>query len=326
MSSSSPLSGLRRIASRYRSKVKGVVDRSYRRVRYRISWKYVANPASKRRFAAHPSHLTPTQQQTVQELKTRGIAIVPGRELGLEPDTWAELRQLVQDFARSDRVRERIGGYAAAAQSGPLRGDDYMVKCYPEGPTLAESNPLLRLGLSDPVLQVVNGYLDLWCKLIYTDAWHTIPIDIGRRVGSQSWHRDPEDRKMVKAYLYLADVDEGAGPMEYIPGSEVGGPYERLWPWTPRAGHSYRYPSEADVAGRIPQAEWLKCTGPEGSMVFCDTSGLHRGGISRTSPRILATWTFVTPAALGSTAQRRFTVARHGSADRLSEAARFALE
>jgi hypothetical protein len=154
------------------------------------------------------------------------------------------------------------------------------------------------------------------------DVWHSIPIDVGRRIGSQRWHRDPEDRKIVKIYLYFSNVDQGAGPLEYVPGSGFGGRYEEFRKWKARGD---RYPSDGELERRIPASESVSCVGPAGTAVFCDTSGFHRGGIATTSARIVATWTFCTPAAISATARRRFTVDYAGRESELSPAARFAL-
>lgn len=325
MPDSIKLPALRAKASRYRSRLQGSIQRSVRRIRYALHWKYLRNPASRRHFNSHLPALSPAQREAVEALGTRGIAFVSEDRLGIDPADWDRLLSLAREFATSERLAARVREFATLAQERPLVGDDYMVKLYPEGPTIEPSNPILRIGLSDAVLNVVNGYLGLWAKLVYLDMWHTIPVDIGRRVGSQNWHRDPEDRRMIKGYLYCADVGPDAGPMEYIPGTALGGPYAHLWRWKPRATHTERYPSDDAIARRIPDAERVRCIGPKGTLVLCDTNGLHRGGVSRASARLLATWTFVTPAALGSTVYRRFRVASGTFMPLLSAAATAAL-
>ena len=45
------------------------------------------------------------------------------------------------------------------------------------------------------------------------------------RVSSQRWHRDYNDERLVKVFIYLTDVDEDTGPLEYVPGSTLGGEY-----------------------------------------------------------------------------------------------------
>jgi hypothetical protein len=130
---------------------------------------------------------------------------------------------------------------------------------------------------------------------------------------------------MIKIYLYFSDVREGAGAMEYVPGSCTTGPgrYHDLWPWQPRGA---RYPSDDDFDRRVAASDRMACLGPPGTIIFCDTDGFHRGGIATTGVRLAATWTFVTPASIAMVNHRRFAVADPERArTRLSAAARYAI-
>jgi hypothetical protein len=113
--------------------------------------------------------------------------------------------------------------------------------------------------------------------------------------------------------------------MEYVPGSMMGGPLYKLWGWKPLKTHSERYPGEAEFDRVLPGVERVLCVGSAGTFIFCDTCGLHRGGIARTNPRILATRTFVTPASLSLTSRRRFTIDFGGAAPAMTPEVRFAL-
>ena len=64
-------------------------------------------------------------------------------------------------------------------------------------------------------------------------------------------------------------------------------------------------------------------TGPEGTLIFCNTAGFHRGGFSTTKPRVLATATYSSPASLASLTVRSYEYA--GSLDELDAPTRFAL-
>ena len=145
----------------------------------------------------------------------------------------------------------------------------------------------------------------------------------GRRpqVSSQRWHRDFNDKHLLKAFLYLVDVDEGTGPFEYVPGSAPGGRYADAWPWRPLGEN---YPPDGELENRIPEDGIRTFTAPKGTMVFCNTSGFHRGGFATERPRVLATVTYSSPASLKSLTERsyRFT----GSPDELDEAVRFAVD
>jgi hypothetical protein len=298
------------IRGKFSSALRTVRERTrqaWLRTRFELRWRYGQNAASERRFRRQRPILGTVQKRVVHDLCALGIAFAKFDELGVDQVEWQRLRRTADDFSRGTQVSDAIRDYAAAASDPRVRFDAYLVKLYPEGPSFALDNPLLRIGLEPAVLDAVNSYLGLWAKLIYTDVWHSIPVDVGRRIGSQHWHRDPEDRKMIKIYLYFSDVHAGAGPLEYVPrsASTGSGPYRALWPWRPRGD---RYPPDEALEQRIPAAERLSCVGAPGTIIFCDTNGFHRGGIATTGFRLVATWTFVTPAAMAMLSPRRFSL------------------
>jgi hypothetical protein len=266
--------------------------------------------------------LTEVQQRVLGELRGSGIAIVPFAELIGDGALWRALKAETDEFvAVAERELERGGG--------AKRKKDFLIRRYPRGkkklpkkPAILPSDgPWLRYAAGDPLLGIVNAYRGAQVKLVDFDLWYTIPVgDAAKRVASQEWHRDPEDQHVVKVFLYFSDVDEDAGPFEYIPSSAEGGKYGHLWPW----GESERYPPTEELEAAIPASERLHATGPAGTLVICDTSGFHRGGYARAKPRILATHTYVNKKITPERPDRRkFTVDwRDGE---LSEASRFAL-
>lgn len=66
----------------------------------------------------------------------------------------------------------------------------------------------------------------------------------------------------------------------------------------------------------------LSCVGSAGRLMLCDTSGLHRGGRSRTRPRIVQVGTYTSDAGLDATG---CSLPRSVTPDQVSPAARFAL-
>lgn len=311
------------------------------RIRHRVSWYISRNPQSQKRFAKHCPTLTAEQRELVESLTTKGVAAANFGQAGIELGDWSELQEKIGEFVRlsTDRITAATASYSDKLDLGSLEHnrerfrrffrdkseaklDDYILKMNPENSVHSLSNPLLAIGLSTPVLRVVSSYMNLWPKLIYADAWYSIPMDPGKRIGSQQWHRDPEDKQMVKVYLYFSDIDEDAGAMEYILGTSnaLGGHGMKIGEW--KSAGANLYPSTELVEQSFATAQHFYCTGPIGTLLFCDTTGLHRGGISRSSPRVVATWTFVTPA---SRYQRRFTV-RPVEGELLTEEARFALD
>ncbi|MFG4657092.1 hypothetical protein ACF0BG_19415, partial [Acinetobacter baumannii] len=93
----------------------------------------------------------------------------------------------------------------------------------------------------------------------------------GRERGARVWHLDGEDERIVKVAVYLNDVDLDGGPFEMIRDRIFKGksPYKRPAP------HGK---VERIVGKPIPPDDVVTCTGPSGSVIFCDTAQYyHRG-------------------------------------------------
>jgi hypothetical protein len=303
------------------------MNRFAARQSYRLHEQVLSNPESRKKFAEQPPALDGRQEMVVAGLEERGYSIVPLTEFspGPDQDLWAKLRAEGDRFI--ERVEtERAKRLAKEAKKGKqkLGKGDYIIRLLGKDvPTLRADDPLLELGLSDRVLDVVNSYLGLWSKLTYVDLWYTPPAAPGvERVSSQRWHRDYNDERLVKVFVYLTDVDEGSGPLEYVPGSTPGGEYDKEWPWRPVSNDLY--PPQDVFEERIPESAQVTFTGPEGSMVFCNTSGFHRGGYATgDGPRVMAVYNYSSPASLAALTLRNFDA--HVSRDGLSEQAAFAL-
>ena len=250
------------------------------------------------------------------DLRERGIAIVSWDDLIGDAGLWQRLQGEMDDFVHT--ASEQL----AAGQVDGRK--DYLIRGMPHGTgvkgVLQADGPWIELGVGDAVLGIVNAYRGFETKLYDFDQWYTIPVGEGReRIISQQWHRDPLEPHIVKVFLYFSDVDEQAGPFEYIPESTEGAKYGRLWPLVP--GES-RYPPDGAVDEAIPANERMLATGPAGTLIFCDTGGFHRGGYALGKPRILSTFTYVSPESTNVTKKRRFRVE---GAIRVSATAQFAL-
>jgi len=240
--------------------------------------------------------LTSVQQEAVDSMRRDGIAIVPFGELFADATRWEDLLGDIQNFARETerrlpelRGRDDRKAYLARRFYHPKTKDEK-----PPPWQFAAGDRWLGLGLSDEILGVVNEYRGEPTFLIDLDNWYTIP-DPGaeERVRSQRWHRDPWDNHIVKVFTYFSDVDEEAGPFEYVRGSAAGGPYGDLWPWEPKG----IYPPQDEFEAVIPAEDRVTATGPAGTVIFCDTSGFHCGGSARTKPRVLSYHTYVSGAS-----------------------------
>jgi len=170
--------------------------------------------------------------------------------------------------------------------------------------------------LSQELLTIVNEYFGLRARLHYVDLWCSMPVSGSRPdLGSELWHRDYEDRNLLKVFIYLSDVDEKMGPFSYIEGTHRESKHHGMYP--DKIAQGPQVESDSECAGTI-----MQCTGPVGTVVFADSSGFHRGGRPSKNRRIVLVAFFSSDAAYGRTHYEPSQQIR----DELSPVARWALK
>ena len=287
------------------------------RATYSLHDRVLSNRTSRRRFSGAPPELNDVQQRIVSELGTDGYSLLTFAELFPESESWKEIESQSDQFASDTQS-------ALAGDREGLRvraGKEFVVRLHSYDVELGLEDPWFRACASHRMLDLANTYLGLWSKLEYVDMWYSVPQpEEAARIASQRWHRDFNDKHLLKAFVYLVDVDEGTGPFQYVPGSAPGGPYGDAWPWRPLGEN---YPPEAELESRIPGEVVKTFTGPKGTLLFCNTAGFHRGGFATTAPRVLATATYSSPASLAALSERSYKFT--GSLEELDPQTRFAL-
>jgi hypothetical protein len=287
---------------------------------YRLHDRVLSNWTSRRRYSQEPPVLDDTQQKVVDRLHEDGYATSSLSELVPDPAVWNELEGEAARFVSETEAGlalEQEGGESALRRRA---GKEFLVRKYSWGVQLGIDDPWLRFGINSRLLDVANAYLQMWSKLEYVDVWYTQPGGTEERLSSQRWHRDFNDRHLLKGFLYLVDVDEEAGPFEYVPRSAPGGELEALWPWRPLGDN---YPPEDELTRQI-DGRAVTFTAPKGTLILCNTAGFHRGGFATGKPRSLATFTWDSPASLKALSERNYSFVSSNGAT-LSDAQRYAL-
>jgi hypothetical protein len=263
---------------------------------YKLHDRALANRSARRRLAQHPPPLDEVQQRVLEDLGRDDYAILPFSDL-----VGPEIVAAVEGEGRA---------FVADAESADTRDEtkNYLIRRYPRGTQLSVDAPWLAACLSDRMLGLASAYLGMWSKLEYVDFWYSVPVAAAAdRVQSQQWHRDFDDSYLLKAFLYLVDVDAGTGPFEFVAGSARGGKVAELYPWYPM---SPAYPTQEEFDRAVPDDDVKTFTAPSGTIVLCNTSGFHRGGFATTKPRVLATATYCSPASLKSLTERNYRLSR----------------
>lgn len=98
---------------------------------------------------------------------------------------------------------------------------------------------------------------------------------------AQNFHRDSEDWKYLRCFVYLSDVGEGGGPHVYVKGSHKD-PIPLM----------QRYYSEEEIVERYGKEQIQSVFGPKGTFIAADTSGIHKGELPVSAPRLVLSFTF----------------------------------
>jgi hypothetical protein len=266
---------------------------------YEAHDRFLGNRRARRRFSSHVPSLDDLQQSLVEALDRDGYVSLPFADLVGE-DVWRAVDgQGAAFIAETERT-------IAEGGRGKVRlGKEFVQRAYSfEGATHGADNPWFAACSSRRLLDIANAYLRLWSKLSYIDFWYTAQQPAtDERVASQNWHVDFDDKHLLKAFVYLTDVGPDHGPFEYVPSSQPGGRHHSVRPWKPMAVG--RVPDE-EVQGSVPAEEIVTFTGSKGTLILCNTSGLHRGGFATAGPRVLATATYCSPASLKALSNRNY--------------------
>ena len=280
------------------NRVASAVERRGIVATYQLHERLLGNRKARRRFASETQQLDETQVGIVEALGRDGYTTLPFGDL-FRGDEWARLETQGRRF-----VEETERTLGAGGQGKVRAGKEFVVRAHSfEGVTLGADDAWFSIVASRRLLDVANAYLRLWAKLSYVDLWYTAQQPAtDERVASQNWHVDFDDKHLLKAFVYLSDVDSDHGPFEYVPGSAADGP-NSVRPWVPMG---YGRVSDEEVGAHVSPEQIATFTGPKGTLILCNTSGLHRGGFATAGPRVLATATYCSPASLKALSNRNY--------------------
>lgn len=134
---------------------------------------------------------------------------------------------------------------------------------------------ILRLVNSPVVLGLAGAYLGCKPTLSSIGLRWSLPRP-DQTMDTQQFHRDPDDWRFLKLFIYLTDVGPDGGPHIYIAGSQRTTGQIRAHPYT-LDGIKRRYGGESVRT----------VTGPAGTAFLADTYGIHRGAPPISGPRLL---------------------------------------
>lgn len=201
--------------------------------------------------------------EIVERLNSDGVCVttLSSLDLSLNNEMFASAQLIAKTYEQ--RVRQNVYDGWETITATP---DEIM------------SNPAIFLwGLNQRLLNIVEAYLGLPVAYDGMNMFYTVAD--GRQIGTRKWHRDREDRRMVKIAVYCNDVGEGTGPLQVVRPNVVTGDL----------ADKFTYPAlsqellEARLGGPVIDRDVVTCTGPAGTVIFSDTARQYHRGKPATS-------------------------------------------
>ncbi len=127
----------------------------------------------------------------------------------------------------------------------------------------------------EPLRFIASWYLGLQSDLTSFKVWRTFYTGESERAASQIFHRNFNDRHVVRAFLYFGPVTIESGAGQFVAGSQRGGRFEGAF--ADRDENNSAYADDAAVEKQF-ENDIVTAEGGIGDIYIIDTSGLHRGG------------------------------------------------
>jgi hypothetical protein len=154
--------------------------------------------------------------------------------------------------------------------------DDVLLASYSLVDSLACPH-ILALINNAAVLQIARAYLGCRPTISFLGLTWSFPSHAAaQRADVQYFHRDADDWRSLKLFVYLTDVDGLSGPHEFVTASHrsSGRIFTKLYP-------------DEEVERSYGRNSTVKITGPKGTTFVEDTWGLHKGHTPISRPRLL---------------------------------------
>ena len=197
-------------------------------------------------------------QDRLQQLRTRGLASI-GRPLDK-----AQCRQLVNYFMGQDVSDPHRPKLPQFKPLGPGRHVNAHI-AHHSAADIVRAPCLLALANDPEVLFTVEQFLGCKPTLAYMAAWWSYATPLGAQE-AEFFHRDVDDWRFVKLFVYLTDVDDQSGPHVYVTESAN----------SPKLTEIRRFTND-EVAANFAADQILTMTGEAGDAFIEDTFGIHKG-------------------------------------------------
>src|SRR4051794_5119082 len=249
---------------------------------WHLTWRYAYNLPAVRTFRREQVELTEGAARMARDLQSDGVAVGSVRDLlPAHDDLFERASRHACDLVHGhDDLLGRRARRSAVALAPPAKPTSatksFVVELLGRHPHFEPESPIVQLALHEQLRGLIHQYVRMHLRLHDLNVWLNLPSGEEPQL-SQRWHRDePDDRHILKAFVYLRDVPPGAGPLSYVRGSHRAAGRRMQLPAT-WDGYGFRV-SDEDVEAQFGAENVVTVPGEAGTVVVTDTRGYHRGG------------------------------------------------
>lgn len=224
------------------------------------------------------------KEKILNDLRRDGFSLIHIDKIQNIRNSFQKVKEFMEGLTRKEEIVHR----AELLKSGnPVRDrtkyfEFQNQQLLGEGISL-DNSPILQFYLQDLFLDIAEEYLETEEVRIRNCLAFYHPENPFPPANSQNWHRDTEDTKILKAFLYCNDVSEDNGSLWYVKNSKHGSKNDHIWPNVGKAKHGYL---DLESTMKIPYNDIMKLEGKSGTICFFDANGFHKGGSVRKGHRI----------------------------------------
>ncbi len=145
--------------------------------------------------------------------------------------------------------------------------------------TVTEIPEFFNWGIEQKLQRIIENYIGLPIAFHGVHLRKDFPNE--QQLQTLLWHKDSEDRRMIKVIIYLNDVVQDHGPFEYVPlCHDLLAKLRDYWVDYQLYKTNFLGINDDKLQKIIPKSAWKSCPGKAGTVIFADTRKiLHHGTI-----------------------------------------------
>jgi hypothetical protein len=174
---------------------------------------------------------------------------------------------------------KNLNCYNTGTQQRPIvdlnNVDDNVQLAHYKRADLASISQIIEIANDSKILNVVTKYFGVQPTISNINCWWSF----GNRTSAkdaQYYHRDLDDYKFLKMFIYLTDVNEDCGPHIYVKGSHKSNKLKEL-----------RRFSDEEVNKLYDSDNIITLTKSQGNTFIEDTYGIHKGQLPVVGNRLI---------------------------------------